>query len=122
MTCVSFIPVCCDSVRKKQLALSLDGDNEINVVEELHILDKQPINNGALLLANEEFEQETGGYQSDEPEDELEEEDEEEKSVDESEAEDDEERLECSLHLEKASGVEATSKKRKAPEKLQESK
>lgn len=34
-------------------------------------MEKQPVNNGLLLLANEEFEKEKGGYESDEPEEAL---------------------------------------------------
>lgn len=106
------------SVRKNPLTLCLEGSNAANTVEELQIMDKQPVNSGALLLANEEFEKETGGYQSEEPKDELKEEDQVDEFIDETEEDDEEEQLEDSFHPEKSSGVDATTKKRKAPEKL----
>ncbi|KAL3501111.1 hypothetical protein ACH5RR_035560 [Cinchona calisaya] len=109
------------SVRKKGVTLSLGGNNAINLVAELEAVEKQPLNTGALLLANEEFEKETGGYQSDEPEDESEEEDgKEDEAINASEEEEEEELLEETLNnsLQK----NETLKKRKAPEKLQGSK
>lgn len=109
-------------MRKNPFALCLEGGNAANAVEALQIMDKQPVNTGGLLLANEEFEKETGGYQSDEPEDKPKEEGQVDESSDETEEEDEEEKLEDSFHPEKSSGVDATSKKRKAPEKLQETK
>ncbi|XP_050120364.1 coilin-like isoform X1 [Malus sylvestris] len=55
------------SVKRKEGALSEialidDGTNAIEVEE---IVERQPINGGMKLLANEEFEKETGGYDSD---------------------------------------------------------
>ncbi|KAB2609828.1 hypothetical protein D8674_037173 [Pyrus ussuriensis x Pyrus communis] len=55
------------SVKRKEGALSEialidDGINAIGVEE---IVERQPINGGMKLLANEEFEKETGGYDSD---------------------------------------------------------
>lgn len=113
------------SVRKKGITLAIQGTNPINLAAEMEAVEKQPVTTGALLLANEEFEKETGGYQSDEPEDESEGEEgddkEEARDVTE-EAEDEvvEEQLENSLH--NPLQENATSKKRKAPEKLQGSK
>ncbi|KAL3511354.1 hypothetical protein ACH5RR_030755 [Cinchona calisaya] len=105
-------------VRKKGMTLAVEGKDPINLIEELEAVEKQPVNTGALLLANEEFEKETGGYQSDEPQDESEQEDEKEVAGDSSEEED--EQLEDTLHN-SSQGI-ATSKKRKALEKLRGSK
>lgn len=66
-------------------------------------MEKQPVNTGVLLLANEEFEKEKGGYESDDPEEEFE--------------EDDQGDL-----LEDIENAETQNRKRKAPEKLQGSK
>lgn len=119
MTHIWFLSIRCNSVQKNPVALCLEGGNAASAVEELQIVDKQPVNTGAFLLANEEFEKETGGYQSDEPEDELKEEGQVDEPLDETEEEDEEEQLEDSFRPEKSSGVvDATSKKRKAPEKL----
>lgn len=118
MTHIWFISTCCNSVKKNPVALCLEGGNAANAVAELQIVDKQPVNTGAFLLANEAFEKETGGYQSDEPEDELKEEGQVDEPLDETEEEDEEEQLEGSFRPEKSSGVDAISKKRKAPEKL----
>lgn len=66
-------------------------------------VEKQPVNTGVLLLANEEFEKEKGGYESDDPDEEFE--------------EDDQGDL-----LEDIENAEPQNRKRKAPEKLQGSK
>ncbi|KAL8037805.1 hypothetical protein ABFX02_11G061700 [Erythranthe guttata] len=61
-------------VRKRREVLSITGNNAVaDEVEKLRAAEKQPVNNGVLLLANDEFEKEKGGYESDEPEEELEE-------------------------------------------------
>lgn len=113
------------SVRKKGITMAIQGNNPISSVAEMEAVEKQPVDAGALLLANEEFEKETGGYQSDEPEDESEDADKggKEEARDVTEEDEDEvreEQLENSLH--NPSQENATSKKRKAPEKLQGSK
>ncbi|KAI3467611.1 hypothetical protein Pfo_024274 [Paulownia fortunei] len=61
-------------VRKRRDILSIAGNNAANDVERLKAVEKQPVNSGVLLLANEEFEKEKGGYESDDPEEESEEE------------------------------------------------
>ncbi|KAA8533224.1 hypothetical protein F0562_033243 [Nyssa sinensis] len=78
------------------------GD-EAKPIEAEEIVEKQPVLAGVLLLANEEFEEETGGYQS-EPE------------------EDEDNQSEDTLHVENSLGGNATSKKRKSSQKLQSSK
>nr|XP_027096364.1 coilin-like [Coffea arabica] len=45
-------------------SLGYSGTNPINLVAEMEAVEQQPVNTGALLLANEEFEKETGGYQT----------------------------------------------------------
>ncbi|KAL0357850.1 UNVERIFIED_CONTAM: Coilin [Sesamum calycinum] len=86
----------------------LEGNDAANEVEKLEAAEKQPVNSGVLLLANKEFENEKGGYESDDPEGEFEEDDEEDLLED----------------MENPSGGNADPKnrKRKAPEKLQGSK
>ncbi|KAL7241108.1 hypothetical protein ACSBR2_006686 [Camellia fascicularis] len=74
-----------------------------NIIEGGEIVEKQHALTSVPLLANEEFEKETGGYQS-EPE-----EDEDNQSVD-------------TLHVENSSDRKVVSKKRKASKKLQSSK
>uniref|UniRef100_A0A5B6YIN3 Putative coilin isoform X3 n=1 Tax=Davidia involucrata TaxID=16924 RepID=A0A5B6YIN3_DAVIN len=78
------------------------GD-EAKPIEEEEIVEKQPVLTGVPLLTNGEFEKETGGYQS-EPE------------------EDEDYQSEDTLHVENLSGGNATSKKRKASQKIQSSK
>ncbi|KAL2543304.1 sphere organelles protein-related [Abeliophyllum distichum] len=53
--------------------VAIEGNNVANLVDKLKALEKQPVNSGVLLLANEEFEKEKGGYESDEPEEDDEE-------------------------------------------------
>ncbi|GMP57831.1 hypothetical protein CsSME_00021741 [Camellia sinensis var. sinensis] len=74
-----------------------------NIIEEGEIVEKQPALTSVPLLANEEFENETGGYQS-EPE------------------EDEDNQSEDTLHVENSSDRKVVSKKRKASKKLQSSK
>ncbi|XP_011086676.1 coilin isoform X3 [Sesamum indicum] len=95
-------------VRKRRDILSIEGNDAANKVEKLEAAEKQPVNSGVLLLANKEFENEKGGYESDDPEGEFEEDDEEDLLED----------------MENPSGGNADPKnrKRKAPEKLQGSK
>ncbi|KAL1565221.1 coilin-like [Salvia divinorum] len=55
------------SVRKRKDILSIEGNNAAaNDVQKLKALEKQPVDGGVLLLANDEFEKEKGGYESDE--------------------------------------------------------
>ncbi|KAL0336065.1 UNVERIFIED_CONTAM: Coilin [Sesamum radiatum] len=100
--------VCGVRVRKRRDILSIEGNDAANEVEKLEAAEKQPVNSGVLLLANKEFENEKGGYESDDPEGEFEEDDEEDLLED----------------MENPSGGNADPKnrKRKAPEKLQGSK
>ncbi|KAL0421466.1 UNVERIFIED_CONTAM: Coilin [Sesamum latifolium] len=95
-------------VRKRRDILSIEGNDAANEVQKLEAAEKQPVNSGVLLLANKEFENEKGGYESDDPEGEFEEDDEEDLLED----------------MEKLSGGNAdpNNRKRKAPEKLQGSK
>lgn len=48
--------------------MAIEGNNAANDVQKLKALEKQPVNAGFMLLANEEFEKEKGGYESDDPE------------------------------------------------------
>ncbi|KAL6562696.1 hypothetical protein OROGR_003703 [Orobanche gracilis] len=84
-------------VRKRRDILTIAGNNVANDVEKLKAVEKkQHVGDGVLLLANEEFEKEKGGYESEE---------------------DDEEGL-----LKDAENAGPKSHKRKAPEKLRGSK
>ncbi|KAI3516138.1 hypothetical protein L1887_15048 [Cichorium endivia] len=84
-------------VRRKGMALTeaIEGADAGNLVDYLEVNRKEPVNNGMLLLANEEFDKETGGYQSESEEEMLEDE---------------------------SSPVETLSKKRKSSIKLRTSK
>ncbi|XP_059280602.1 coilin [Lycium ferocissimum] len=112
------------SVKKKGGHLAVEGNNEPNVVlavernngpnvvENLQIVEKQPVMGGPLLLANEAFDHGAGGYESidsEEPEDE-------------SEKEEEAEPKEDTSHQENAAAGNAISKKRKASETLPNSK
>ncbi|KAL8520009.1 hypothetical protein ACS0TY_010809 [Phlomoides rotata] len=88
-------------VQKRKDILSIAGNNTTNDVEKLKAVGKQPVNSGLLLLANEEFDKERGGYESDEPE-----------------ADDEEALLE---NVEHPSGSKR-NRKRKSADKLQHSK
>ncbi|XP_022876815.1 coilin-like isoform X2 [Olea europaea var. sylvestris] len=57
-------------VKKRGHTLAIEGNNIATVVEKSKALEKQPVNSGVLLLANEDFEKEKGGYEIDEPEEE----------------------------------------------------
>ncbi|KAL7196958.1 hypothetical protein ACSBR1_036882 [Camellia fascicularis] len=81
----------------------VDKSDRENLIEQEEIVEKQPVLNGMPLLANEEFEKETGNFES-EPE-----EDEDNVSGD-------------TLHVDNSFGGNVLSKKRKASKKLQSSK
>ncbi|KAL6547424.1 hypothetical protein OROMI_023145 [Orobanche minor] len=86
-------------VRKRRDILTIAGKNVANDVEKLKAVEKkQHVGDGVLLLANEEFEKEKGGYESEEDDD-------------------DEEGL-----LKDVENAGPKSHKRKAPEKLRGSK
>ncbi|CAI9300042.1 unnamed protein product [Lactuca saligna] len=53
-------------VKRKEMALAeaIKGANAGNLLDYPEVNRKEPVNNGMLLLANEEFDKETGGYQS----------------------------------------------------------
>ncbi|KDP26679.1 hypothetical protein JCGZ_17837 [Jatropha curcas] len=73
-----------------------DGVNSLEVVE---IVETQPVVAGMNLLANEEFEKESGGYQSEEVEDEP-------------------KQVEDAVHVENSPEVKTVTKKRKASKEL----
>lgn len=58
--------VCYFSVKRKEMALveAIQGADAGNLLDYPEVNRKEPVNNGMLLLANEEFDKETGGYQS----------------------------------------------------------
>ncbi|XP_055810396.1 coilin isoform X2 [Solanum dulcamara] len=92
--------------------LAVERHNGPNVVENLQIVEKQPLMGGPLLLTNEAFDHGAGGYESSgsgEPEDESEKEEEAEPEEDTS-------------HQKNALVGNAISKKRKASEMLPSSK
>lgn len=100
------------SVKKKGGVLAIQGNDTPNIAENIRIVEKQPVNTGQLLLANEEeFDNESGGYESEEPEDEYEDKEEGADPV-----------KHTSAHLENALGCNVISKKRKASETLPSSK
>ncbi|PSS13619.1 Coilin like [Actinidia chinensis var. chinensis] len=96
-----------DVIRVKRKGGTLSEIVEVgdgaNLIEEEEIVEKQPVLTDVPHLASEEFEKETGGYQS-EPD----------------KGEDNQ--LEAALHAENLSGGNAASKKRKASKKLQSTK
>ncbi|KAK9276142.1 hypothetical protein L1049_005673 [Liquidambar formosana] len=95
-----------DLIRVKKKGKSSDiikVRDRTNSLEIEEIVEKQPVVTGVKLLANEEFDKEIGGYQS-EPED------------------DEEDQSEDTLPVENTLGENAVSKKRKASRKLQSSK
>ncbi|GMP82610.1 hypothetical protein CsSME_00036838 [Camellia sinensis var. sinensis] len=81
----------------------VDKSDRENLIEQEEIVEKQPVLNCMPLLANKEFEKETGNFES-EPE-----EDEDNVSGD-------------TLHVDNSFGENVLSKKRKASKKLQSSK
>ncbi|KAL1550390.1 coilin-like isoform X2 [Salvia divinorum] len=93
------------SVKKRTHILSIEGNDAANDVQKLKAREKQPVDGGVLLLANEEFEKEKGGYESDES-----------KKV--SEDDDDKGLLDV---VENSSGLNSTKKnrKRKSAERLE---
>lgn len=58
--------VCYFSVKRKETTLveAIQGADAGNLLDYPEVNRKEPVNNGMLLLANEEFDKETGGYQS----------------------------------------------------------
>ena len=50
----------------------IEVGNGLNSLEELEIVEQSPVNTGVKLLANEEFNKEIGGYESEPEEDEQE--------------------------------------------------
>lgn len=93
--------MCCISVKKKGGA-STDIVKVGDRAEEQEVVKEQPQYTGVPLLANEEFEKEGGGIRS--------------------ETEDNEEQSEEAIPVEKSSGANGLSKKRKASSKLHSSK
>lgn len=85
-------------MKKKRLTSDAVCDG-VNAFELEEVPDDKPIERGMKLLANEEFELETGGYES-EPE------------------EDEPDKLEDTLHLDDGPDKKSVSKKRKALKKL----
>ncbi|PIN22942.1 hypothetical protein CDL12_04338 [Handroanthus impetiginosus] len=57
-------------IRKRRDILAIAGNDAAKEIQNLKALEKQPVNSGVLLLANEEFEKENGGYESDDLEEE----------------------------------------------------
>lgn len=58
-------------MKKKGGVLAIEGNDAPNVAENIRIVEKQPVNTGHLPLVNKEFDNESGGYESeDESEDE----------------------------------------------------
>ncbi|XP_055804643.1 coilin-like isoform X2 [Solanum dulcamara] len=98
---------CIVSVKKKGGVLAIEGNDAPNIAENIRIVEKQPVNTGHLPLANKEFENESGGYES-------EDESEDEEGADPAKL--------TSSHLENSLGCNVISEKRKAPEILPSSK
>ncbi|KAL3344626.1 hypothetical protein AABB24_023858 [Solanum stoloniferum] len=94
---------CIVSVKKKGGVLAIEGDDAPSIVENIRIVEKQPVNTGHLLLANKEFDNESGGYES-----------EDEEGTDPTKV--------SSSHLENSLGCNIISEKRKASETLPGSK
>ncbi|KAL3376481.1 hypothetical protein AABB24_003090 [Solanum stoloniferum] len=59
---------CIVSVKKKGGVLANEGNDAPSIVENIRIVEKQPVNTGHLLLANKEFDNESGGYESEDEE------------------------------------------------------
>lgn len=92
--------------------LAVERNNGPNVVENLQIVEKQPLMGGQLLLTNEAFDHGAGGYESSDSEE----------PEDESEKEEEAEPEEDTSHQKNALVGNAISKKRKASEMLPSSK
>lgn len=92
--------------------LAVEKNNGPNLVDNLQIVEKQPLMGGPLLLANKPFDHGAGGYESYDSEE----------SEDESEKEEEAERKEDTSHQENALVGTGISKKRKASEMLPSSK
>lgn len=93
-----------DGINGPNVILAVERNNGPNVVENLQIVEKQPLMGGPLLLANEAFDHGAGGYEScdsEEPEDE-------------SEKEEEGEPKEVTSHQENALVGNAISKKKKS--------
>lgn len=91
---------------KKKRGLSTDiirVDDGRKAIEVEEVVEKQPVQAGVKLLADEEFEKETGGYQSDAEEGEP-------------------DKLEDNLPVDDSPEKKTVSKKRKASKKLKRSK
>lgn len=88
---------CYCSVKRRELALGKAAEVEDggNLLDEQEVNRTEPVDNGMLLLADEEFDKETGGYESESEDEKLD---------------------------EVPSPKEKASKKRKASTKLQSSK
>lgn len=89
--------------RKGGILTEITESDGLNSLEEIEIVENQPFLPGVNLLANEEFDKETGGYESESEEDEL-------------------ESLEDVLYVEDTQKDNKVSKKRKASNKIQSSK
>ncbi|TMW85759.1 hypothetical protein EJD97_022568 [Solanum chilense] len=59
---------CIVSVKKKGGVLAIEGNDAPSIVENIRVVEKQPINTRHLLLANKEFDNESGGYESEDEE------------------------------------------------------
>uniref|UniRef100_M1CCU0 Coilin N-terminal domain-containing protein n=1 Tax=Solanum tuberosum TaxID=4113 RepID=M1CCU0_SOLTU len=94
---------CIVSVKKKGGVLANEGNDAPSIVENIRIVEKQPVNTGHLLLANKEFDNESGGYES-----------EDEEGADPTKV--------SSSHLENSLGCNIISEKRKASQTLPGSK
>ena len=97
----------------------VEAGDGANLIEEEKIGEKQPVAPCVPLLANEEFEKETGGYQSEAEENE----DNQETSGYQHEPEEDEDKQSADpLLVDNSSGGNGVSKKRKASKELHSSK
>ncbi|KAK4360727.1 hypothetical protein RND71_019679 [Anisodus tanguticus] len=94
---------CVVSVKKKGGVLAIEGNDAPVIAENIRIVEKQPVITAKLLLANEDFENESGGYES-----------EDEEGADPVKH--------TSSHLENSLGCNVITKKRKASETLPSSK
>ncbi|XP_010458744.1 PREDICTED: coilin-like [Camelina sativa] len=65
--------IVCVKKKKKSLLEIVGEDSEENDYKAIEVVERPQIRPGEMLLANEEFEKETGGYESESEEDELEE-------------------------------------------------